>query len=212
VVKALERVAAQAPPLPSGVYENFESRAADALVELAGVSVGRDSDADRATVVVHVDHEVLVGKDGAAELEGGVALDPAVARRLCCDARIKVMAHGRDGAGFGVGRTSRTVPPWLYREIRRRDRGCRFPGCHRTIGVAAHHLDWWVRDEGPTDDDNLALLCRAHHRLVHEGRWGIRGHPAGVLTFIRPDGREFEPGPSALRPEFKRRLLPEPDG
>jgi hypothetical protein len=123
------------------------------------------------------------------------------------------MAHGRDGGGFAVGRTSRAVPPWLYREIKRRDRGCRFPGCNRTIGVAAHHLDWWVRDEGPTDDDNLALLCRAHHRLVHEGKWGIRGHPAGgVLTFIRPDGREFEPGPSALRPEFKRRLLPEPDG
>jgi hypothetical protein len=59
VVTALERVAAQAPPLPSGVYEDFESRAADALVELAGISVGRDSDSDRATVV-HVDHDVLV--------------------------------------------------------------------------------------------------------------------------------------------------------
>ncbi len=142
VVKALERVAAQAPPLPSGVYEDFESRAADALVELAGISVGRDTDADRATVVVHVDHDALVG-DGAAELEGGVALDPAVARRLCCDARIQVMAHGRNGGGFGVGRTARSVPPWLQREIRRRDRGCRFPGCNRTTGVAAHHLDWW---------------------------------------------------------------------
>jgi uncharacterized protein DUF222 len=88
VVKALERVATQAPPLPSGVYEDFESRAADALVELAGISVGRDSDADRATVVVHIDHDVLVGNEGTAEIEGGVALDPEVARRLCCDARI----------------------------------------------------------------------------------------------------------------------------
>jgi hypothetical protein len=62
VVKALERVAAQAPPLPSRVYEDFESRAADALVELAGISVGRDSDADRATVVVHVDRGLGQGQ------------------------------------------------------------------------------------------------------------------------------------------------------
>ena len=211
VVTALERLASQAPPLPSGLYEDFESRAADALVELAGVRLGADSDADRATVVVHVDHDVLHGGEGGAELEDGIGLNPESARRLCCDARLQVLMHGKDGSPLGVGRTARTAPPWLSRYLKKKDRGCRFPGCHRRLGMAAHHIRWWIHD-GFTEPENMVLLCRMHHRLVHEGRWSIRGHPGTKLTFIRPDGRAFQPGPPRLRPEIRDRLLPVPEG
>jgi hypothetical protein len=120
--------------------------------------------------------------------------------------------HGKDGEPLGVGRMSRTPPQWLRRVVVNRDRGCRFPGCNRGVGVATHHLRWWTKDGGPTDAVNLTLLCRVHHRLVHEGKWSIRGHPPGGLSFIRPDGRVFEPGPPPLRPEIRDRLLPMPEG
>jgi hypothetical protein len=63
-----------------------------------------------------------------------------------------------------------------------RDRGCVFPGCDRPLSWCdAHHLWHWV-DGGPTDLNNLALLCRAHHRAVHEGGWQLTRGPDGRFT------------------------------
>jgi len=98
------------------------------------------------------------------------------------------------------------IPPGLNRQIRRRDRGCRFPGCERTRWVHAHHLVHWASG-GPTDLDNLATLCGYHHRLVHEAGWKIEGSPNGELIFIRPDGRPYQPRPDALRRETRQRLI-----
>src|SRR5690606_5699479 len=69
-----------------------------------------------------------------------------------------------------------------------RDDCCRFPGCQRQIRHL-HHIAWWTRDDGPTDAPNLAGLCWAHHRLVHEGGWTIEGNADGRLEFISPVGR-----------------------
>ncbi|MGO4340292.1 HNH endonuclease signature motif containing protein [Pedococcus sp. 2YAF34] len=56
-----------------------------------------------------------------------------------------------------------------------RDRGgCTFPGCTRPAGwTDAHHLVHWA-DGGPTSIDNAALLCRAHHSIVHTHRYSAR--------------------------------------
>jgi hypothetical protein len=35
---------------------------------------------------------------------------------------------------------------------------------------------------------NLVLLCRRHHRAVHEEGHRIRRAPGGTLEFVRPDG------------------------
>jgi hypothetical protein len=92
------------------------------------------------------------------------------------------------GRPLGVGRQSKQVPGWLRRALKRRDRGrCRFPSCLATRFLDAHHIIHWA-DDGPTDLDNLALLCRFHHRLVHEAGYTIRGTGATGLTFHRPDG------------------------
>lgn len=58
---------------------------------------------------------------------------------------------------------------------------------------------------------NLVLLCRRHHRAVHEGGWHIQGDPAGTLRFIRPDGFAL-PTPQPLhqdRRDCLRRYLPD---
>jgi hypothetical protein len=85
-----------------------------------------------------------------------------------------------------VGRTSRTVSPAQRNALVVRDGGCAFPGCDRPQGwCEAHHLRHWAHG-GPTDLGNLALLCWAHHRAVHEGGWRLRRDPDGRLTAIPP--------------------------
>jgi hypothetical protein len=72
--------------------------------------------------------------------------------------------------------------------LQRRDRGCRFPGCTCTRFVDAHHIHHWA-DGGETKMNNLMLLCRRHHRLVHEEGYGIETGAFGEFTFTLPDGR-----------------------
>jgi hypothetical protein len=93
----------------------------------------------------------------------------------------------RDGEPLTVGRRTRTIPPALRRAVRSRDRGCRFPGCTHERFLHAHHIQHWARG-GPTTLENLVQLCSYHHRLVHEGGFGVeRGH-GGVVRFRRPNG------------------------
>jgi hypothetical protein len=84
----------------------------------------------------------------------------------------------------------------LRRALRRRDRGCRFPGCENHRFVDAHHIEHWAQG-GETSVDNLVLLCRRHHKLLHEGGYLVERLPAGKLRFRYPWG---EPLPDAPRP------------
>lgn len=206
VAKALERIAMQAEPDPvTGRPLPFDQRCADALVELASTRLAADSDADRATVAVHVDSAVLAGGEGAAELEDGDAIACETARRLACDARWYVVVDGPDGAPIGIGRTSRQVPAWLMRELKRRDLGCLFPGCGYRRWLVAHHIKHWGQG-GPTDLDNLVLLCSKHHRFVHEGGGQVARDADGEIYFVLPDGRRLQEQPAPLREEIRRRL------
>jgi hypothetical protein len=67
-----------------------------------------------------------------------------------------------------------------------RDQTCRFPGC--AVRVGGHHVQHWAED-GPTTLSNLVLLCRRHHRAVHEGGYGITREADGSVQVTRPDGR-----------------------
>jgi hypothetical protein len=105
-----------------------------------------------------------------------------------------------------VGRATRVVQPGQRMALTVRDRGCVFPGCDRPLAWCdAHHLWHWV-DGGPTDLDNLALLCRAHHRTVHEGGWHLARGPDGRCT-ATPGQRAGPTGDDDLPPPPDR---PEP--
>jgi hypothetical protein len=85
-----------------------------------------------------------------------------------------------------VGRTSRVVSPAQRAALVVRDGGCAFPGCQRPPAwCEAHHLRHWLHS-GPTDLANLALLCRAHHRAVHEGGWRLQRLPDSSLKATPP--------------------------
>lgn len=207
VEKALQRAEAKVPrSAHNQVYEPIDMRLADALVDIASTRLGSDPDPDRANLIVHIDLDMLVAGRGVAEIEAGPTIAAEIARRLACDARLQTVLDGPNGLPVGIGRTSRTIPAWLNRQVRRRDKGCRFPGCERTRRVHAHHLVHWSNG-GPTDLDNLVTLCGYHHRLVHDSGWRIEGSPNGYLIFVRPDGRPFQPRPPTLRQDVRERLI-----
>ncbi|MFN2526660.1 MAG: DUF222 domain-containing protein [Actinomycetota bacterium] len=202
IVKALKSVADSIPSSPEDADApirrfaeemDLERRCADALHALAMTSIAEDADVDRATVVVHTTL-MSTGDVISSEVEGGPVLHPEIARRLACDARLEFVLTDADGNALGIGRRSRSVPPWLMRQLRHRDRGCTFPGCGRRSFLQAHHI-WHWDDGGPTDLDNLTLLCHFHHKLVHEFGWKVCLE-SGLTKWSRPDGRPFDPGRS----------------
>jgi len=93
-----------------------------------------------------------------------------------------------------VAARTRTIPPALRRALHHRDRGCRFPGCGVRFGQG-HHIRHWAQG-GPTTLSNLALLCRRHHRAVHEEGYQLDRQPDGDLRFRRPDGQLLPEVPS----------------
>jgi hypothetical protein len=153
------------------------------------------------------------------ETGGAAPLDPETCRRLACDGAVtRVLVtrhrthHHQDPGGeahlagqlrtaarllppalggtptqpLEVGRTSRVVTAAQRAALVVRDGGCAVAGCDRPPGwCEAHHLRHWLHG-GPTD---LALLCRAHHRAVHEGGWQLTRDPDGRLTATPPHRR-----------------------
>ncbi|PYN26574.1 MAG: hypothetical protein DMD99_05200 [Candidatus Rokuibacteriota bacterium] len=107
--------------------------------------------------------------------------------RCWCDASRLVMQHGSDGRVVEVAARTRTIPPALRRALHHRDRGCRFPGCGVRFGQG-HHIRHWAQG-GPTTLSNLAMLCRRHHRAVHEEGYQVDRQLDGELRFRRPDGQ-----------------------
>ena len=113
------------------------------------------------------------------------------------------LAADTAGSLLDVGRKTRTVPPAMRRALDHRDGGCRFPGCGNRF-CDAHHITHWA-DGGETRLDNLVLLCRRHHRAVHEEGFGVQmfGNADGAggdrVHFYWPDGRPFPHVPPATR-------------
>ena len=148
--------------------------------------------AHRVQVVLHVDAEALrdAADSGQSVLAGGVRASAETSRRLCCDATRVVMTHDATGNVLDVGRRTRTVPTPIRRALEYRDRQCRFPGCPNRL-TDAHHVRHWA-DGGPTKLDNLVLLCRRHHRAVHEEGYRVTPIAGGDgFAFRRPDGRRL---------------------
>ena len=165
---------------------------ADALALVAETALHRGIDpgapGDRYQVVVHVDAPVLADTDapGQSVLEDGTHVPAETSRRLACDASRVVMRHGAQDRVVEVGARTRTIPPALRRALHHRDRGCCFPGCGVRFGQG-HHIRHWAHG-GPTTLSNLALLCRRHHRAVHEEGYRVDRQPDGTISFRRPDG------------------------
>ena len=208
--------------LVSGVFDGLMSEAVETTPkeELAPVSVRRaealkelarrhlDSGAaatdhgNRPHLTALIDWNTLTGDkpEGRSEYLDGTFLKPEDARRLACDAQICRLITGPNSEILDLGRTRRTVSPAQWRALRLRDRHCRFPGCRRpTTWCDAHHIQTWWQHHGPTNLDNLILLCRYHHTLIHRQGWKLQGtatHP----QYTRPDGTTLPNAPPPRSP------------
>jgi hypothetical protein len=174
-------------------------RRADALARFAESWLAHGDRAlaggERQQIVVHVDARTLVAdRPGRSELDDGSVLAAETVRRLGCDASLVTIVQ--DGAGhvLDVGRRTRSIPPAIARALRSRDRGCRYPGCTQQRFVDGHHIEHWAHG-GATRLSNLVLLCRRHHRQVHEGGARVRMLNDGALLFVDALGRRIDDAP-----------------
>lgn len=184
----------QSKPVP------FATRRADALADVAETYMNSEpvpnATADRYQVVVHVvgaasaatDHaratcpgDSLLSKNDA-HIEGGPHVSAETSRRIACDCSVLGIREDETGEPLSIGRKTRSIPPAMRRALRFRDGGCRFPGCTHDKFVDGHHIQHWA-DGGETSLDNLVLLCRRHHHLVHEGGFSCEKSVDGEIRF-----------------------------
>jgi hypothetical protein len=172
------------------------TRTWDALVALA--QRGLDSEQLPAShgmkprIIVTIDLDNLKAGLGTGILETGDRLSGWAVRKLACDADLIPGVLGSKGEILDVGRAHRLVTAALFTALILRDKHCAFPGCRRPpIACDAHHIVSWL-DGGPTSLDNLVLLCRAHHTVIHNSGWQARLNPVDR----RP---EFKPPPGRHR-------------
>lgn len=181
-------------PPPHGVAaEPLAARRADALQALVTGATTTET-----TLVVHVrtdldDEAPATGirvptPRPHAWIENGPALATGTAARLTCTAAAQAMLVDRRGNPLHLGRRRRTVSRAQLRALRVRDRDrCVAPGCEATRHLQTHHVRWW-RFGGPTDLDNLALVCGHHHTLIHDSGYRLVPAGPGRFTFTGRDG------------------------
>ena len=196
LIRVIDRAADRIPVMPGeeGPY-HVDARRADALLALVSGGTAGGTDPDRATVVIHATVEALASPDGSCEVEGGGVIHAETARRLLCDARVQTVLEDERGTPLRLGRTSREPSASILRLLRYRDKECTFPSCGARRFTQAHHVAWWSRG-GPTDLDNLILLCSYHHKLVHEHSWKVQRDADGTVRWFHPDGRRYRAGPA----------------
>jgi hypothetical protein len=148
-------------------------------------------------IVAHTDLSFLRGGSGGAEIEGLGLLSREAIRRISCGATVALALDDAFGHTMFEGRARRFASDAQRREVQRRDRRCRFPGCSNNTFTDVHHIVHWI-DQGTTDLPNLVLLCDHHHHRVHEGKWEMTGNANGILRFVGPNGRPMTSRPSPL--------------
>jgi hypothetical protein len=178
------------------------ARRADALQRIAESYLAGDAvqvnGGDRCTIHLHTDINTLRadGDSAESELSAGGHVSAETSRRLACDCGVVHWLEDGNGNTLDVGRRTRSIPPAIRRALNRRDGGCRCPGCTARHHVDAHHIRHWA-DGGETRIDNLLLLCRHHHRLVHEGGYGLAQDVAGQPVFTTPKAERIPDCPES---------------
>ncbi len=169
---------AATPPPVAGDERPASNRRAEALGAICEqwLRNGTIDGGLRAAVTLTVDLDTLEGRYGKrCDLDHTGPVTPETARRILCDADITRVITDGDSEILDLGRATRTPSPAIRKALALRDGHCRFRGCDRpAVWCDAHHIVHWLRG-GDTCLDNLILLCRRHHSLLHDGRAFVAG-------------------------------------
>lgn len=196
----------------------------DALGHALAAAVASDlpvdtSGLDRTTMVLQLEAaELAVAPEDGPDVvpvrsaDGRVrGMDRRKLHYYACEAGLVGVARGRGRGPVDVGRRTRRTTAALRRALHLRDGSCRFPGCGATRHLHAHHVAPWSKD-GPTDLDNLVLICAFHHRFVHRHDWHIEVRAGGRHRFTAPGSAEPMPAAGRLPGDAAAslRAAPEP--
>ena len=168
---------------PSGIYDDRtrEQRLADALFDVC--TAGKP-----ANLQVTATIETLMSLAGAAagEMEFSLPISAASVQRVACDCSVTRVLLDQDSMVIDVGRSKSKIAGATRKALRVRDQHCQWPGCERPASFCdGHHVVHWIHG-GETNLDNLVLLCRRHHRMVHEGGWQVIKTEDDRLTVVAP--------------------------
>jgi len=197
------RLEARAKEIPSDGETPWDQRLCDGFLELIRSSApGSTATASPYVVVAHVPMTSLTEESGqetslAGELEHVGLIDGETVQRIACDATIVVALDDDVGHTMYEGRARRFPSDAQRREVQRRDRHCRFPGCTNMTFTNVHHIVAW-KPGGRTDLPNLVLLCKHHHGVVHRKGWRMSGDANEELTILSPTGGVMVSRPSPL--------------
>ncbi|MBT2268629.1 HNH endonuclease signature motif containing protein [Rhodococcus erythropolis] len=129
-------------------------------------------------------------------------------RLLGCDCFLSTVLLDDHGAPLDAKPGKRLVSAEQRTALIARDKGCAFPGCTCVPAwTDAHHIRHWANG-GPTVMNNLVLLCRSHHRLMHRktgfvGKWEIRMGVDNKPWFIPPPSIDPGQHPRPANTTFK---------
>ncbi len=198
---------ARAKDVPSNGESPWDQRLCDGFLELirssAPGSTAPSTTASPYVVVTHVPLISLTQEESgqpnawAGELEHVGLIDGETVRRIACDATIVIGVDDDVGHTMYEGRARRFPSDAQRREVKRRDRHCRFPGCTNMTFTNVHHVVAW-KPGGRTDLPNLVLLCKHHHGVVHRKGWSMSGDANEELTIVSPTGGVMVSRPSPL--------------
>ncbi|MFZ0323453.1 MAG: DUF222 domain-containing protein [Actinomycetes bacterium] len=132
--------------------------------------------------------------DNPCELRGYGAIPAEVARGWLQQAKTwrRLVSDPVTGQLLDVGPVTRFAPPRLRRFVTVRDQTCTFPQCqHPAARCDLDHDPPWRPDGsgGRTSSQQLAALCRRHHRLKTFGGWSVEEREHGRTVWRSPSGR-----------------------
>ena len=183
-------------------------RQGDALFDIAAFfnknHHGNERPRNLPNVTLSADISTVIERPEGVNVDTQRPMTPACTETYLCDCRIHVILRDADGTPHSFGRTTRVVPSALFKQIAARDGGCRHPGCDRPVKwTDAHHIHHWRRG-GPTDYDNLILLCSRHHHRIHKENITIDLLPNGDALFTAFDGKRTNSTPRGAPPNHHK--------
>jgi hypothetical protein len=194
IAQATQKAERQNADIPEDQRRTVSQICADAIGDLLldGVTPAGTGQGIRGSAMVLVPVLTVMGKsDAPGFLEGYGPIPADAAREIAGTATswTRLLTHPETGVVLSVGSEQYRVPADMKRVLNVRDGTCRFPGCNRPAARSdIDHTRPWQHG-GPTDLDNLAHLCRAHHRLKHQTLWQVEQEPGGVLVWTSPAGQ-----------------------
>jgi len=175
-----------------------EQRMADALAELlrqpGGGKKGKKGKTPKTDLLLIAHYDTGEQEIRDATLADGTPVPVALFKDMACQGKVVPAIFDTKGQPLWVGLGKRLATPAQRLALIARDRRC--VGCGADPAwCQSHHLIPWEAD-GPTDIDNLVLLCSRCHHQVHDDSWRIRKTPSGKYVLQPPSSRHRPPLPS----------------